>query len=442
MFLIITWLLLDYYMTYDETIAYLYSRLPAFHRIGTAALKPGLRNIIALCEALGNPQLQFRSIHIAGTNGKGSTSHLLSAILQSAGYKVGLHTSPHLKSYTERFKINGQPAPESEIVGFVTQHQALIESIQPSFFEISVALAFDYFAREVVDVAVIEVGLGGRLDSTNIITPDLSVITNISFDHTDLLGDTLEKIAAEKAGIIKRNIPVVISETQAETESVFLQKAIEMGADIHFADQKYEVLDTSLALGKRIVTIKSIKSIINIYYIDLLGIYQAKNLLGVLEAVDCLRTMGYGISDEALTHGLRNAAHLSQLKGRWQVLQENPMMVADVAHNEGGLRETMDQIYHFDFKDLHVVLGFVKDKDISSILKLFPINATYYFCAADSPRSLPVGELFALASSTGLNGKSYDSVHEAVLAAKQQAQDNDFIYIGGSTFVVAEVWCV
>lgn len=425
--------------TYQETISYLYDRLPVFHRIGAVAMKSGLHNIIALCEALGNPQHQFKSIHVAGTNGKGSTSHFLSAVLQSAGYKVGLHTSPHLKSYTERFKINGQPAPEGEIVTFVAKHCTLIERIQPSFFEISVALAFDYFARERVDVAVIEVGLGGRLDSTNIITPELSVITNISFDHTDLLGDTLAKIACEKAGIIKQGVPVVISETQPETEAVFRQKALETNSKLFFADQNYQIVQTSLEAGRRVVTIKSINSIVKTYNIDLLGIYQAKNLLGVLQSVEILRQIGYDISDEALSNGLTNAARLSQLKGRWQVLQQNPMIVADVAHNEGGLSETITQILSYDFNHLHVVMGFVKDKDISGVLRLFPTDATYYFCAADLPRSLPVADLAALARSVGLNGNEYNSVSKALSAAQKQAKNDDFIYVGGSTFVVAEV---
>lgn len=425
--------------TYQETISYLYDRLPVFHRVGAAAMKSGLHNIIALCEALGNPQHQFKSIHVAGTNGKGSTSHFLSAVLQSAGYKVGLHTSPHLKSYTERFKINGQPAPEGEIVMFVEKHRILIEQIQPSFFEISVALAFDYFARERVDVAVIEVGLGGRLDSTNIITPDLSVITNISFDHTDLLGDTLAKIAFEKSGIIKQSVPVVISETQPETEAVFRQKALETNSKLFFADQNYQIVQTSLKAGRRVVTIKSINSIIKTYYIDLLGIYQAKNLLGVLQSIESLRQIGYKISEKALTNGLANAAQLSQLKGRWQVLQQNPMIVADVAHNEGGLLETITQIRSYDFNHLHVVMGFVKDKDISGVLQLFPTDATYYFCAADLPRSLPVADLAALARSIGLKGNEYASVNDALSAAKKQARNDDFIYVGGSTFVVAEV---
>lgn len=426
-------------MTYQEALATLYNRLPAFHRLGASAIKSGTKNIVALCEALGNPHQQFRSIHVAGTNGKGSTSHMLSAVLQSAGYKVGLHTSPHLKSFTERFKINGEPAPEEEIAAFVTQHMALIEAVQPSFFEISVALAFDYFARKQVDVAVIEVGLGGRLDSTNIITPDLSVITNISFDHMDILGDTLGKIAFEKAGIIKPKVPVVISETHPETAPVFVEKANETQSDIMFADQIFEVVDSGLVAGELHLSIKSTNSVINKYTLDLVGGYQSKNILGVLQSVVVLNQIGYHISDEALKKGLADAAKLSQLKGRWQILGQQPTIVADVAHNYSGLSETMTQINSYEFENLHMVLGFVKDKDISSILRLFPKEAYYYFCAADLPRSLVAADLAALAQKEGLEGEIYGSVQEAVSEAKRRAKKGDFIYIGGSTFVVAEV---
>lgn len=426
-------------MTYQEALATLYNRLPAFHRLGASAIKSGTKNIVALCEALGNPHQQFRSIHVAGTNGKGSTSHMLSAVLQSAGYKVGLHTSPHLKSFTERFKINGEPVPEEEIAAFVTQHMALIEAVQPSFFEISVALAFDYFARKQVDVAVIEVGLGGRLDSTNIITPDLSVITNISFDHMDILGDTLGKIAFEKAGIIKPKVPVVISETHPETAPVFVEKANETQSDIMFADQIFEVVESGFVAGALHLSIKSTSSVINKYKLDLVGGYQSKNILGVLQSVVVLNQIGYHISDEALKKGLADAAKLSQLKGRWQILGHQPTIVADVAHNYSGLSETMTQINSYEFENLHMVLGFVKDKDISGILRLFPKEAYYYFCAADLPRSLAAADLAALAQKEGLEGEIYDSVQEAVSEAKRRAKKGDFIYIGGSTFVVAEV---
>jgi len=428
-------------MTYAQTLQYLYERLPVFHRIGAAALKPGLQNITALCGALGNPQQRFKSIHVAGTNGKGSSSHLLAAVLQSAGYKTGLHTSPHLKHYAERFKINGVLCPESEITAFVAQHRALIEHIEPSFFEISVAFAFDYFARSGVEVAVIEVGLGGRLDSTNIIMPDLCLITNISFDHMELLGDTLAKIAFEKSGIIKAAVPVVISETQPETAPVFQNRADELGSKIYFADQIYRLKTKSLQAGRREVVLSSTGEAIHptSYILHLLGIYQLKNLTGVLQSVSVLRTIGYAISEEALQTGISESAELTQLKGRWQVLSEHPLTIADVAHNYAGLQETFEQIRSYDFKELHVVLGFVKDKDIASILKLLPPQAHYYCCAAANPRSLGVDTLLYLINKEGLIGSHYSSVKEALAAARQKAGANDFIYVGGSTFVVSEL---
>ncbi|MCU0339798.1 MAG: bifunctional folylpolyglutamate synthase/dihydrofolate synthase [Spirosomaceae bacterium] len=427
-------------MNYTETIAYLYARLPVFHRIGAAALKPGLQNITALCEALGNPQQQFKSIHIAGTNGKGSTSHLLAAVLQSAGYKVGLHTSPHLKSLTERFKINGQLAPESMVVDFVAQHRALIENIEPSFFEITVAMAFDYFARERVDIAVIEVGLGGRLDSTNILQPELSVITNISFDHTDLLGDTLPKIAFEKAGIIKVDTPVVVSETHPETAQVFRQKAQATNAPIDFAEDFYQVVHSQLAQGRREVTVcHTLTHSTTTYHLDLMGQYQLKNLLGVLQSVDVLRQMGHAIADEALRDGLAHCTRLTSFKGRWQVLQQNPTVVADVAHNPAGLAENVGQLAQYPYRQLHLVLGFAKDKDIVSILRLFPTDARFYFCSFDLPRAMSIEELVYISEQQNLSSSFYRDVNEALIAARLQATADDFIYVGGSTFVVAEV---
>jgi dihydrofolate synthase/folylpolyglutamate synthase len=426
-------------MNYQETISYLYQRLPAFHRVGASAMKSGLHNITVLCEALGNPHEQFKSMHVAGTNGKGSTSHMLSAVLQSAGYKVGLHTSPHLKSFTERFKINGIPCSEQTIVDFVAKHQALIEEVQPSFFEISVALCFDYFACEKVDIGIIEVGLGGRLDSTNIITPILSVITNISFDHTDLLGDTLGKISAEKAGIIKPNVPVVISETQPETKEVFKRKALETQSPLYFADQSFEILESKLVGRFREVSYKTSTTNIRTLKLDLLGKYQAKNVLGVVKAIEVLNQLGWEVSDEEVHNGLKNTIPLSQLQGRWQVLQEQPMVVADVAHNYGGLEETLTQINQYSYSSLRFVLGFVKDKDVKGVLELFPKEAIYYFCAAELPRSLPAEDLRILANGLGLQGKSYVSVREALQTAKDEALHSDFIYVGGSTFVVSEI---
>ncbi len=429
-------------MNYQETLAYLYQKLPVFHRIGAAALKPGLDNITALCEALGNPHRQLKCIHVGGTNGKGSTSHLLSAVLQSAGYNVGLHTSPHLKSYTERFKINGRPCDERTVSEFVTAHRALIEQIQPSFFEISVALAFDYFARQQVDIAIIEVGLGGRLDSTNIITPLLSVITNISLDHTELLGDTLEKIAVEKAGIIKPGIPVVVSEWQPETAAVFQKNAAAMSAEISFASLHYTIESKKLALGKRWVRVTSEnkdRMHCDDLEMDLAGHYQLKNLPGVFESIRVLQGLGYTIEAQAVRTGLAQCTQLTSFKGRWQVLGENPIVVADVAHNEGGLRETLQQIQSYPYDALHLVLGFVKDKDVAGILPLFPVHAHFYFCSFDSPRALSPETLVYIANNLNIKGMLYREVNEALAAARQNAASGDLIYVGGSTFVVAEL---
>ena len=431
-------------MNYEETIEYLYAHLPTFHRDGQIAFKAGLQNITALCEALGNPQNKFKSIHVAGTNGKGSTSHLLAAILQTAGYKTGLHTSPHLKSYTERFKINGKLADEQLIIDFVEKYKILIESIKPSFFEISVALAFDYFAREKVDIAIIEVGLGGRLDSTNIITPILSVITNISFDHTAILGNTLPEIASEKAGIIKSNVPVVISETQAEIVGVFTQKAKKENTSVIFADQNYRLINKETSKkGRRVVDVfKDEKLEIESLEIDLVGNYQTKNILGVFQAVEVLRNLNFEISNEQIKEAVSQTGYLTNFKGRWQVLGTEPLIIVDVAHNEAGLKEIINQIQQTPYEQLHFVLGFVKDKDITTILNLFTIfkkPTCFYFCQFDSPRTLPVEELLAIASTFNLFGTSFQNPNDALEAAKKAANKNDLIYVGGSTFVLSEL---
>ena len=431
-------------MNYEETIEYLYAHLPTFHRDGQIAFKAGLQNITSLCEALGNPQNKFKSIHVAGTNGKGSTSHLLSAILQVAGYKTGLHTSPHLKSYTERFKINGKLADEQLIIDFVEEHKILIESIKPSFFEISVALAFDYFSKERVDIAIIEVGLGGRLDSTNIITPILSVITNISFDHTAILGNTLSEIASEKAGIIKLNVPVVISEMQPEIIEVFTQKAKKENALIIFADQNYRLIDKEISQkGRRVVDVfKNERLEIENLEIDLIGNYQTKNILGVLQAVEVLRNLNFKISNEQIKEAVSQTAELTNFKGRWQVLGNEPLIIADVAHNEAGLKEIINQIQQTPHERLHFVLGFVKDKDITTILNLFILfkKSTYfYFCQFDSPRTLSVEELSTIAATFNLVGSLFQNPNDALDAAKKVATKNDLIYVGGSTFVLSEL---
>ncbi|MFN4147469.1 MAG: bifunctional folylpolyglutamate synthase/dihydrofolate synthase [Runella sp.] len=428
-------------MTYPQALDYLYARLPAFHRVGRAAMKPGLENIKSLCEALDNPHQKFKSVHIAGTNGKGSTSHMLAAILQSAGYKVGLHTSPHLKSLTERFKINGQSAPESVVVDFVEKHKSLIEKISPSFFEITVAIAFDYFAQAQVDIAVIEVGLGGRLDSTNIITPEVSVITNIGYDHTDLLGDTLPEIAFEKAGIIKSRVPVVISEFQSETMGVFAKRAYELQSPVYIASQDTHVtrwqctpegllFDLLDDINNR--AIKNLK-------LDLLGQYQLKNVVGVYQTVEVLGHQGFKINNRAFRDGLARCTSLTQLKGRWQIIRQNPTVVADVAHNVEGLTETMAQLQRQSYRRLHLVLGFVKDKDVAKVLSILPREAQFYFCSFNLPRAIEVGVLFDLVAQAGIEGEFYRDVNEALADALANSQPDDLIYVGGSTFVVAEL---
>jgi dihydrofolate synthase / folylpolyglutamate synthase len=433
-------------VTYEQTINYLYEALPVFHRIGAKAFKADLTNTLKLCEHLGNPQHKFKSIHIAGTNGKGSTSHYLAAILQSAGYKTGLYTSPHLKDYTERFRINGQSIQKANVISFVGENKTFIEELKPSFFELSVAIAFDFFAKEAVDIAVIEVGLGGRLDSTNIITPELSVITNIGFDHTDILGDTLSKIATEKAGIIKPNVPVVISERHIETESVFEEKAKKCHSPIYFAQDKFrveekesnqvnlivDVLDKNDNRGAFHLIYENIES-------QLLGKYQLKNLVGVFQAIEILKDLGYEISEAAIRKGISKVVSLTGLKGRWQVLSQNPLTICDTGHNEHGLSEVLNQISKLNIKQKYFILGFVKDKNVEEILKMFPKDAKYYFCEANSPRSMPAENLIELAKSHNLSGYSILKVNDALKKVQKLALKDDFIYIGGSTFVVAEL---
>jgi dihydrofolate synthase/folylpolyglutamate synthase len=425
-------------MQYTEAIDYLYSRLPVFHRIGAKALKPGLGNIRLLCEALGNPQDQFKSIHVGGTNGKGSSSHMLSAIYQSAGYRVGLYTSPHLKSFTERIRISGQPIPEEAVAEFVLKHQALIEQIEPSFFEVTVAMAFDYFARESVDLAVIEVGLGGRLDSTNIIRPVASLITNISYDHTDILGDTLPQIAFEKAGIIKADIPTVIGETQAETEGVFRSQAKLVNAPIDFADQLYAVEDNGVQQGLRDVLVSQLAGHTQRFRLDLAGGYQLRNLPGVLAVVTLLQPQ-FPVSAEAVQTGLMSVTTLTGLKGRFQRLQQHPQVIVDTAHNQAGLTALLETIESLSYTTLRIILGVVADKDRRSILTLLPTSATYYFCQAHTPRSLPADILQQEASSVGLTGAYFTDVNAALEAAVGEALPDDLIVITGSNYTIAEL---
>ena len=403
-------------MTYKETTDWMFSQLPMYQMQGASAYKKDLSNTILLMNHLHNPEAKFKSIHVAGTNGKGSTSSMIASILQEAGYKVGLYTSPHLKDFRERIRINGDKISEDFVIDFIADNKSFFEANQLSFFEMTVGLAFDFFAKKQVDVAIIEVGMGGRLDSTNVITPLLSVITNIGFDHTDFLGNTLSKIAFEKAGIIKSNIPVVIGEYEEETQSVFLDKAKIEDAPIYFAQDNPEVT----------------------YECVLLGDYQRKNLKTVLQAIDLLKTE-FNIEENQIKLGLKNVIQNTGLLGRWQILNTQPFTVCDTAHNSQGLKIVLDQIQKHTFEALHVVLGVVNDKDLDSILPLFPKNAKYYFCKPNVPRGLDADKLGKKANDFGLIGKVYDSVSEAYMNAKLLAQKTDFIYIGGSTFVVAEI---
>lgn len=425
-------------MQYPEAIDYLYSRLPVFHRIGAKAIKPGLGNTLALCEALGNPHQKFRSIHVAGTNGKGSTSHMLAAIYQSAGYRVGLYTSPHLKAFTERIRLNGHPIPETEVARFVTENQQLIESIEPSFFEVTVVMAFDFFARQSVDLAIIEVGLGGRLDSTNVIIPEASVITNIGFDHTDVLGDTLPQIAGEKAGIIKPGIPAIIGETQAETLDVFLNVAASVQAPIIRADQQYSVEDGGVVQGRRHVLVTHEEDSIQSLCLDLLGSYQLRNLPAVLATVEVLQpTYPVSKTDEKLA--LSSVTSLTGLKGRFQILQEYPRVIADTAHNQAGLVALFETVRTLSYDTLRIVIGMVSDKDRTKALEVLPQSAVYYFCQAQTPRSLPVDDLQREAAQMGRVGEAFVDVNEALAAALREAALSDLILITGSNYTIAEL---
>lgn len=429
-------------MNYQQTLDYLYSQLPMFSRIGAAAYKEDLHNTIALCSAINNPQQQFKSIHIAGTNGKGSTSHMLAAMLQQAGYKTGLYTSPHLKDFRERIKVNGIMIPEEKVVEFVENIKPVSENIQPSFFELTVAMAFDHFAKEQVDIAVIETGLGGRLDSTNIITPILSVITNIGYDHMNLLGDTLEKIAFEKAGIIKPGVPVVIGEYLPETKQVFADKAKACSAPIHFAQDDYEVSNLTYNVHTLNCDVTSTEQHITEHFqLDLNGLYQAKNIRTVLCAEGILMQLGFTITNEEEKAALSHVKRLTGLYGRWDVISTNPTIVLDVAHNEDGIRQLLEQlsIVGRPSSVVHFVLGMVKDKDVSKVLSLLPNNARYYFSNAHIERALPHKELQQQAATFGLHGESFDDVNEAISAAKQNASADDIIVVCGSVFLVAEV---
>ena len=427
-------------MTYQQTIEYLFSRLPMYSRIGAAAFKKDLTNTITLCEHLGNPHLKFKSIHIAGTNGKGSVSHMLAAILQTAGYRTGLYTSPHLKDFRERIKMNGDEINEKFIIDFTEKIKPLIEEIEPSFFEITVAMAFDYFDQQKVDIAIIEVGLGGRFDSTNIITPELSVITNIGWDHMNILGDSLEKIAFEKAGIIKANVPVVVGETIPETNSIFKKIAYEKKAPVHLATQQRNVAGWKWEKHELIVEIaEQGKTDHKKYHLDLPGIYQSKNLLTVLEVCSVLKDLGYEIDENEIREGLQKTKKMTGLHGRWEVIHENPTIVLDVGHNEDGIKQIIQQIELTTHHDLHIIIGMVKDKEIDKVLSLLPHSANYYFTQAHIPRALPAETLKEKAQKFNLKGKSAPDVNEAIKEAKSKAHKDDLILVCGSVFLVGEV---
>ena len=404
-------------MNYNDTVNWMFSQLPMYQNEGKIAFKKDLTNTLALSKHLKHPERKFKSIHVAGTNGKGSTSHMLASILQEAGYKVGLYTSPHLKDFRERIKINGKCVSKQFVIGFIKRNTSFLNQHSLSFFEMTVGMAFDYFAKQKVDIAVIEVGLGGRLDSTNIITPELSVITNIGFDHTQFLGDTLEQIAFEKAGIIKEKIPVVIGETQKETKPVFEKIAKEKYTSIYFADAS---------------EYKSYES-------DLKGAYQKHNIKTVLKSISELKKKGYKISENHIINGLKNTVENTDLQGRWQVMQLNPKVIADTAHNKEGLTYTMNQINEESFNELHIVLGVVNDKDLNSIIGIFPKEAQYYFCKPNVQRGLDAKVLKDFFIDKNYKGEAYNSVVEAFETAKNKALSNDLIYVGGSTFVVAEI---
>jgi dihydrofolate synthase/folylpolyglutamate synthase len=427
-------------MNYRQTINYLFTRLPMFSRIGAAAYKPDLTNTIRLCASLGNPQTKFKSVHIAGTNGKGSVSHMLAAILQRAGYKTGLYTSPHLKDFRERIKVNGEMISEDFVVEFSETIIPLIDEIDPSFFEITVAMAFEYFARQQVDIAVIETGLGGRLDSTNVIQPELSVITNIGWDHTNILGDSLEKIATEKAGIIKERVPVIVGEVSKETLPVFEKIASEKNAPLTIASHTRHVMGWKWQKHELIVEIAEPHNTDHkVYHLDLPGLYQTKNLLAVLEACSQLQSKGYNISQRAEREGLKYSKIETGLHGRWEIIEHSPLIVLDVAHNEDGVKQILEQVEVTDHNKLHIIVGMVKDKETDTVLKLFPKTAHYYFTQAQIPRALSTETLHKKGEAHGLNGKSYPDVNTALKEAKLNADPKDMILVCGSVFLVGEV---
>ena len=424
-------------MTYDETVTYLFNCAPPFQQVGGAAYKEGLSTTIALDNHLGNPHRRYRTIHVAGTNGKGSTSHTLAAILQESGYKVGLYTSPHLVDFRERIKVNGKQASKEYVIEFVEKHKAFFEPLSPSFFELTTAMAFNYFAEQQVDIAVIEVGLGGRLDCTNIITPALGIITNISPDHTQFLGSTLSEIAAEKAGIIKPGIPVVIGETTPETKEVFTAKTNEVGAPIIFAEEEKRLICATPSRSGMEYTTKEFGTIEG----GLGGDYQAKNANTLLSAIAELKRAGFAINDNAVRNGFRDVCRITGFTGRWQTICDTPRTVCDAGHNIGGVKYIVEQLEREskEHTALRIVFGMVSDKDITSVLAIMPKSAEYYFTQASIKRAMPASELKEKASAYGLHGNCYPTVETAMQAARNDSSDNDFIFIGGSCFIVADL---
>ncbi len=428
-------------MNYNETLNWMFNKLPMYQRIGAAAYKADLNTTIEILNYLNNPQDNFKSVHVAGTNGKGSTSHSLASVFQEAGYKTGLYTSPHLRDFRERIRINGEMIPENDVVTFIERHKDKLEELELSFFEMTVAMAFDYFSKEKVDIAIIEVGMGGRLDSTNVINPELSVITNISLDHVKFLGDTEEKIAAEKAGIIKPGVPVVIGETQKGSENVFIETAKGKNSPIYFADQIFECrINDSNSIDYNSIDIyktEKISYLKNLYF-PLLGDYQKKNLATIICALDLLKE-NFNIKDEYIYNGLKNVVSNTGLMGRWQIINKKPLAIADTGHNVAGINEVIRQLNNTKFENLHFVLSVVNDKDIDGILELLPKYAEYYFCKADIPRGLDANILAEKARKCGLKGGVCESVKTAYDSACRNAKEGDLVFVGGSNFTVAEV---
>lgn len=426
--------------SYQQSLEYLFHQLPIFSHLGKSAYKADLVNITRLCNLLENPQEKFKTVHVAGTNGKGSVSHMLAAIFQTAGYRTGLYTSPHLKDFRERIRINGEMIDKAFVTDFIDRIKPLTIDLEPSFFEFTVAMAFDYFWDRQVDIAIIETGLGGRLDSTNIIKPDLSVITNISYDHQNILGDTLQQIAGEKAGIIKQNVPVVIGQYQEEVSRVFLDKAEMLQSPIFFSDREYQAVSVKWTPGNlEVIVNKTETGEQKSYNLDLNGQYQALNLLTVLSTCDHMRALHWKLPEEKIRIALSRVKTMTGLQGRWDILSENPMVVLDVAHNEGGILEVRKQVGCMHFDQLHIVLGTVRDKDTDRILEALPQKAIYYFCKAKLPRALDENELVALARTHNLSGNPFSTVSDALEAAKEKAGPTDLILVCGSCFVVGEL---